>query len=224
MSIETRTPTTRPAQMSSGWKAAWFAYAAGISGIVANALLIALYVFQVGRSEGGIPLGPANDLVGSLSTALMIPAALALSGRLPRRRVVRVVRAVGVAAMVVLTVGGPLLVLGASSFEVQAPIMLAAWMVLCVWLLLVNRQARLSSALPPRTARFGEFAGTGPLVGGAIVGAGFLLPWMSWGQLALFVVGGFFGFIGFLGTPVWFLLLGRHLTVVAANGRKEDTV
>ena len=199
--------------MSSGWRAAWFAYAAGVASIVSNALLIAFYAFQVGRPEGGTSLGTANDLVGSLSTALMIPAALALADRLPRRRAVRVVRAVGVAAMAVLTAGGPLLVLGVSSFEVHAPIMLAAWMVLCVWLLLVNRQACLSRALRSRTARFGEFAGAGPLVGGAILGTAFLLPWMSGGQLALFVVGGLFAFVGFLGIPAWFLLLGCRLAV-----------
>lgn len=221
MSAEIRTPTTHPARTSRGGRAAWFAYAAGTSSIAANALLIAFYAFQVRRPEGRIPLGPANDLLGSLSTALMIPAALALAGRLPRRNVVRVVRAIGVAAMSVLTVGGPLLVLGASSFEVHAPVMLAAWMVLCAWLLLVNRWARLSGALSPRTARFGEFAGAGPLVGGAIVGAGFLLPWMSWGQLALFFVAGFFVLIGFIGIPVWFLLLGRRLSLPPRDGREE---
>lgn len=221
MSTKTQISKVHPAGMSSGGRAAWFAYAAGVASIVANALLIAFYAFQAGRPENGTSLGSANDLVGSLSTALMIPVALALAGRLPQRRAVLIVRLVGVAAMAVLTVGGPLLVLGALSFEVQAPIMLAAWMALCVWLFLVNRLARLSDALPLRTARFGEFAGAGPLVGGAIVGAGFLLPWMSWGQLAFFGVGGFFAFIGFVGIPVWFLFLGRRLSVLAGDGREE---
>lgn len=215
MTTKTRTSEAHPTGMSSGGRAAWFAYAAGVASIAANTLLIAFYAFQVGRPENGTSLGSANDLTGSLSAALMIPAALALGAHLPRRRAIRIVRTVGVAAMAVLTVGGPLLVLGALSFEVQAPIMLAAWMALCAWLFLVNRWARLSGALPRRTARFGEFAGAGPLVGGVVVGLGFLLPWTSWGQLALFGVGGSFVFVGFLGIPVWFLLLGRRL----ADGR-----
>jgi hypothetical protein len=108
-------------------------------------------------------------------------------------------------------VGGPLLVLGVLAFNVQAPIMVAAWMVLSLWLFLINRWLRLSAALRPRLARLGEFLGAAVLAGAAVVGLGFLLPWMSWVQLVVFGVGGLLGVIGMLGTPVWFLLLGRHL-------------
>jgi hypothetical protein len=98
--------------------------------------------------------------------------------------------------------------------------MLAAWMALCMWLFLVNRWARLSDALPLRTARFGELAGAVPLVGGAIVGAGFLLPWMSRGQLAVFGAGGLLAVAGMLCIPVWFLLLGRHFSVPATRWKR----
>jgi hypothetical protein len=84
-------------------------------------------------------------------------------------------------------------------------------MVLSLWLFMVNRWLRLSGALGLRLARFGEFLGTGTLAGGAVVGLGFLLPWMSWPQLVVFGAGGLLGVVGMLGTPVWFLLLGRHL-------------
>jgi hypothetical protein len=113
--------------------------------------------------------------------------------------------------MAVLTEGGPLLVLGVLAFDVQAPIMVAAWMVLCLWLFLVNRGLRLSAVLRPRLARFGEFLGGGTLAGGAIVGFGCLVPWMSWPQLMVFGVGGSLGVVGMLGIPVWFVFLGRHL-------------
>ena len=69
----------------------------------------------------------------------MIPVALALGGRLPQRRAARFTQAAGLAAMALLTVGGPLLVLGVLPFEVQTPIAMAAWIVLCLWLLLINR-------------------------------------------------------------------------------------
>jgi hypothetical protein len=141
----------------------------------------------------------------------MIPVVLALSAWLPDRRLSRVSQVLGVSALAVLTVGGPLLVLGVLAFNVQAPIMVAAWMVLCLWLLLVNRGLRLSNALPVRLARLGELLGAGTLAGGAVVGLGLLLPWMLWPQLIFFGVGGVLGVIGMLGTPVWFVLLGRHL-------------
>jgi hypothetical protein len=70
---------------------------------------------------------------------------------------------------------------------------------------------RLSATLGPRVTRLGEFLGAGTLAGGVVVGLGLLLPWMSWAQLVVFGVGGFLGVIGMLGTPFWFLLLGRHL-------------
>jgi hypothetical protein len=194
-------------------RAALFAYAAGATGLLANLFLIAFYALQASHPEDGTYLGSANDLVGSLGAAFMIPIALALSGWLPDRRLSRITKLLGLSAMAVLTVGGPLLVLGVVTFNVQAPIMVAAWMVLCLWLFLVNRWLRLSAVLRPRVTRLGEFLGAGTLAGGAVVGLGFLLPWMSWPQLVVFGVGGLLGVIGMLGTPVWFVLLGRHLAM-----------
>jgi hypothetical protein len=148
---------------------ALFAYAAGATGILANLFLIALYVLlglQAGRPEGQTSLGSADDvtgsasdLVGSLATAFMIPVALSPSGRLPQRRAARLTQAADLTAMAILTVGGPLLVLGVLAFEVETPISMAAWIILCVWLLLVNRWLRLSGALPVRVARLGEYLG-----------------------------------------------------------------
>ena len=202
--------------------AARFAYAAGFTGILANLFLIAMYAvlgLQAGGPEAQTPsLGPAgelsgsaSDLVGSLSVACMIPVALVLGGRLPRRRTVRLTQVAGLTAMAVLTLGGPLLVLGVLSFEVETPIAMAAWIVLCVWLLLGNRWLRLSGALRPRVARLGEYLGAGALAGYVVVGLGLLLPWMSWPQLVVFGVGVLIGLPAYLGIPVWFVLLGRHL-------------
>jgi hypothetical protein len=205
----------------SNKRAALFASAAGATGILANLFLIALYVLlglQSVRPEGQTTLGSASDLagsasdlLGSLATAFMIPVALFLGGRLPRRRAVRFTQASGLTAMALLTVGGPLLVLGVLSFEVETPIAMAAWTVLCLWLLPVNRWLRLSGTLPVRLARLGEFLGAGLLAGYVIVGLGLLLPWMSWPQLVVFGVGALIGLPAYLGIPVWFVLLGRYL-------------
>jgi hypothetical protein len=202
--------------------AAFFAYASGAAGILSNLSLIGFYALQVGRPERGLSLGYANDLVGSLGTALMIPVAFALTNRLPQRRTVRVTQAVGLSAMAVLTIAGPLLVFGALTFEVSTPISLAAFSVFAVWLLLVNRWLRQSAALGPRVARLGEFFGAGPLAGGAIVGLGLLLPWTSWPQLVIFGVGGLLAVVAMLGIPIWFLLLGRHLAGAAQGALSQE--
>jgi hypothetical protein len=191
--------------------AALSSYVAGVTGILANLFLIGFYTLQVGSPENGTWLGSANDLVGSLGTAFMIPVALALSAWLPERLAGRIIQVLGLSAMTILVVGGPLLVLGVLEFEVQAPIMIGAWVVLSLWLFLVNRWLRSSRALPPRTARFGELLGALVLAAGAVAGAGSLLPWMSLPQLILFSTGGVLAMIGMLGIPFWFLLLGRHL-------------
>ena len=202
---------TSTAGRSNVKRTALFAYAVGTTGILANLFLIAFFALQASHPEDGTSLGSANDLVGSLASAFMIPVALALSAWLPDRRLSRITQVVGLLAMAVLTVGGPLLVSGVLAFNVQAPIMVSAWMVLCLWLFLINRGLRLSAVLRPRLARLGEVLGAGTLVGGAVVGLGFLLPWMSWPQLVVFGMSGVLGVIGMLGIPVWFLLLGRHL-------------
>ena len=198
-----------------------FAYVAGASGILANICLIALYVLlglQGGSPEEGTLMGSAfhvagsaSDLLGSLATAFMIPVALFLGGRLPRRRALRFTQAGGLTAMALLTIGGPLLVLGVLPFEVETSMAIAALIVLALWLLLVNRSLRLSSVLHRRVARFGEYVGAGFLAGYVIVGLGLLLPWMSWPQLVVFGVGVLIGLPSYFAIPVWFVLLGRHL-------------
>jgi hypothetical protein len=113
--------------------------------------------------------------------------------------------------MVILSIGGPLLVLGVLALEVETPISMVALTFLGLWLSLVNRWLRRSNVLPYRLVRFGGLLGAGFLAGAVIVGLGLLLPWMSWPQLVVFGVGILVGLPGYLGIPVWFVLLGRYL-------------
>src|SRR5215213_6382942 len=149
MSAKMRIPASRVGPISNDRMAARFAYAAGATGILANLCLVALYVLlghQGGSPEGGTLLGSAfhvagsaSDLLGSLAAALMIPVALALGGRLTRRRAVHFTQAAGLTAMLFLSVGGPLLVLGLLPFEVSTLNAVRSYMVLCLWLFLTNR-------------------------------------------------------------------------------------
>lgn len=194
-------PVRRPAAL---------AYAAGITGTLANLLLIAFFAVQFGEPEQPVSFGTANDVVGSLASALMIPVAVALTSHLPATAAARRAQAAGIAAMAASAVVGPLLVTGALPFEVSTAISIAALLVLAGWLVAVNRWLRRSDAVPARVARLGELSGLAFATGAAVVALGMPLPWMSVQQLVIFAVGAAVGSAAFLAIPIWFLLLARH--------------
>jgi len=95
ISTKAQAPASDAGRIFSSGRAGHVAYAAGVTAILANLLLIAFYALQARRPEEGTYLGSASDLVGSLATAFMIPAALAPSVRLPDWRFGRIIRVVG---------------------------------------------------------------------------------------------------------------------------------
>jgi hypothetical protein len=192
-------------------RAARFAYAAGAAGMLGRLLLLALYALLAAGSADQYSVGAANDLVGTLESACMIPVALALAGRLPDRQAARVVQVAGLSAMAANAIAAPLMVVGVLSFSVATLIAAVAIQVLAAWLFLVNRWLRRSPDWWLPVARLGQLLGGAVLCGAAVVAFGLLLPWGSWPQLPVFGVGALPGFVAYLAIPVWFLILGRHL-------------
>jgi hypothetical protein len=191
--------------------AAAFARAAGAGGIAANALLIGFFASRgVGFSEGEV-LGPANDLVGSLTSAVMVPVAVSLRPLLPTGRAVQVAQAAGIASMCVLAANGPLLVLGVVPFGISTAISISAAMVFAGWLFTVNRWMRRARTLRESLARWGQVIGAATLVSGAGAGAALvLLPRNSTAQFVALGITGLPGVLAWLATPVWFLRLGSR--------------
>jgi hypothetical protein len=187
------------------------ARAAGLAGIAANGLLAGFFAFRGAGSSAGELLGPANDLVGSLASGLMIPVALSVRRLLPEGRAIGTVQALGLASMGVLTVSGPLLVLGVMPFQTSTAITLGAAMVLAGWLLAVNRWMRRRGTLRPELARLGEVVGAATLAAGAVAASGWvLLPQGSTTQVVVLVLAGVPGVLAWIATPVWFLRLGSR--------------
>ena len=188
-------------------QAAPWARAAGITGLAANALLVAFYAVEIGRRPPlRFSLGSANDLVGSVGTALMIPVALAVS---PGPWVHRP----GLTAMT--TLAGPALVSGLVPFRRQLTVAMAGFAGLSGWMVLTSRGNR--DALPGPVTRLGVGAGVAVLAGGAVAAVGLLFPARSRTRQAAFVAGGVPASLGMLAQPVWFLRLGS-----AGNGRQPD--
>jgi hypothetical protein len=199
--------------------AAAFARAAGIAGTAANALLAGFFASRAAEFAQGEVLGPANDLVGSLACALMVPVAVAVRPLLPEGRAVDGTQTAVLTALGVLTVNGPLLVLGVVPFEISTAISIGAAMVLAGWLLAANRWMRRRRTLRRSLARFGELVGATTLVAFAGVGLALaLLPRNSTAQVVALVVAGVPGLLAWIATPVWFLRLGSP----SAGGRRVD--
>ena len=111
-------------------------------------------------------------------------------------------------ALGVLTVNGPLLVLGVVPFETSSAISIGAGMVLAGWLLTANRWMRRRGTLRRSLARLGELVGATTLVAGAGAGLALaLLPKGSTAQVVALVLAGVPGILAWLATPVWFLRL-----------------
>jgi hypothetical protein len=195
-------------------RAAPWARAAGVTGVAANVLLVAFYAVEAGRRRVlPVSLGSANDIVGSVSTALMMPVALAVSPSQGTRRL-------GLGATGVLTVAGPALVLGVVPFAVQVRIALGAFEGLAAWILLSSRGQR--GILPDEVTRLGVLSGGGVLAGGAVAALGMLLPRGSFPRRAAVAIGGAPGVVAWLAMPVWFLRLGEVLSTDDVVGTSQS--
>ena len=194
---------------------AW-ALASGLLGLVASALLIAF--FALARPFGGEPnafgrLGTANDvvLVGQFLT--LIPVALSLRHRLPATSVVRRTTAAGVGGMVAVALLQALLVGGLLDFDIQVVGVCAAFLPVFGWVFAASASGHRTGTLPRLVTRSGLLIGAAYPLGLLICAPGLLFGWGSVAQLAFVVPGVLLGSVGWLGLPIWPLLLARHVFI-----------
>jgi len=172
-----------------------WALLAGITGTLANLLLIAL--FTVPSADW---TGPANDLVGGVvSNALTIPVVLAWRRDLPA---LSWAAAGGLISIAVLSV---LLVADVISFEAQFVGIALPVMALFAWVWAVGRSGR---RLTPGLSRAARWVGAGATLGYPLLLVATLLPE---GSVTQYVVGGAAVLIvapAWLAFPVWLIRLG----------------
>ena len=208
---------TYPAQQRSASPVLW-ALTSGITGLLANVLLILFFLlarpFGVNGplAEAGqdfMWLGSANDVVIIVQFLTFIPVALALRRWLPPTRSVRIATAAAVGAMVVVAVLQLLLVAGVLEFDVQVMLVVAMFLVIYAWIVAVSSTGHRHGNLPRPVTRFGLLLGVSLPVGLVIAAAGLLFPSGSPAQLAFVIPGVAVAAIGWLGLPVWPLVLAR---------------
>jgi hypothetical protein len=204
----TETPT---AQQQTTGPQVW-AMTSGITGLVANVLLVLFFLLAQPFGEvrqDFMWLGTANDGVIVVQFLTMIPAALALSRRLPATRAVRLTTAAAVVAMIGTAALQLLLVAGVLGFGVQVGLVVASLLLIYGWVLAVSSTGHRHGTLPRPVTRFGLLLGVCFPVGLLVTATGLPFGWGSVPQLAFAVPGIIIGAASWLALPVWLLLLAR---------------
>ena len=183
--------------------AARASFGAGVTGALANMLVLAFAVLGVVR-PGPVQaaLWPLACAAAGTSAALLVPVALALGGAS--------IVALGVASMAISTLVWVLLATGLLTWAAGGSLLAGSGLGLAAWLILVCRDG----TVPPRAGRVGRRAGVAALAGTAVVAVGqaALPPW-STAWWAVLVIGGVPAALGWLAVPAWSLRLSRWLRI-----------
>jgi hypothetical protein len=210
---------TYPARQRTAGPVLW-ALTSGIAGLVANVLLVLFFLLgQPFGASGPLAepgqdfmwLASANDVVIIVQFLTFIPVALALRRWLPPTRSMWITTAAAVGAMVVVAILQLLLVAGVLEFDVQVILVVAMFLVVYAWVITVSSTGHRYGALPRSVTRFGLLLAVSFPVGLVIAGAGLLFPGGSSAQLAFVIPGVAIAAIGWLGLPVWPLVLARSV-------------
>lgn len=200
----------RPTRPVSRIPARAFAWVSGVVGLVAGIFLLGFFALDPsGIRLGGLSLGLVNDMLGAVQFAALAPVAWALGHRLPPTPMVSVATVVAVAAALAYAVLSVLLVVGLLTFAQQIGPLMVAIAALYGWLLAVNLAAHRMRTLPRVVTRTGAFSAGAMLTALVLLGAGYVLPGavgqpVSWLGFGL-------GLIGWLGLPVYVLLLALRV-------------
>lgn len=181
-----------------------YAFLSGVLGLLANALLIALYVSFLPGLSSYSWTGPANDVVGGIAGNLaMIPVVLGLLRLAPAPPALVLASRIAVALLAAGALSSLLLVLGAIPFEASLVVAIPLIAALFAWFLVLGRATRLPGALS-RRARLMGTAGLAAIPIALLA----LIPIApiryAAGGLALLV-----GLPVYLYTPVWFVQLSN---------------
>ena len=202
---------TRPPRQRTTGPQVW-AMASGITGLAANLLLVLFFLlaqpFGEGRA-GFMWLGTANDWLIVVQFSTLIPVALALRRWLPTTRAIRLSTALAVVAMVGTAVLQLLLIAGVLDFDVQVGLIVAMFLLIYAWVLVVSSTGHRHGTLPRPVTRFGLLLGVCFPIGLLVTAAGLPFGWGSVAQLGFAIPGLAIGAASWLALPGWPLVLAR---------------
>jgi hypothetical protein len=198
-----------------------WALVAGVTGLLANVLLAVLLMTPADGPYAWT--GPANDVVGDVSSLALIPIAAGLLAVCGNRRGLGAITSLAIVAMVAMTTVSMLMVLGLVPFAAATDSAYIGMIFLFGWVFAAGRAGRASDRLPRQVARCGVALGAAGLAGSALLTASAPTPAHSliWditfgaGLLTAVPVALF---------PVWLIVLSYRLPghVLAAPAGRED--
>jgi hypothetical protein len=189
----------------------------GITGVVANGLLITLYAVAIPGRDEYAWTGPANDVIGAVSAGAMIPVAWATYRLLGGDRTLKVATILATCAMGSIVILSTLLVTKVIPFAVQGAGAGTAVLFWFAWLYLVGRRGRQSGRIPRRLARAAQLIGGAIPLAAPLAGLGFLLPAKSVPRYVVSGTGLAIGVPAFLAYPIWLLLYSNRLRAHLAS-------
>ena len=183
---------------------------AAVTGLVSNALLLGLYTVAQ-RNSAYEWTGPANDVIGAVSSGATIPVALALLTVLGETRALRIATRLAVLAMGLIIALNLALVADLISLSVQGAGAGIAVMAMFAWVLIVGRTGLTTGRLPDRLARAAQLIGAAVLVAAPLIGLSLLIPGDSIPQYIVGGAGLLLVVLAFVAFPIWLLLLSDRL-------------
>lgn len=198
-----------------------WALVAGVTGLLANVLLVVLFMTP---ADGPYTwTGPANDVVGDVSSLAVIPVAAGLLAVCGNRRGLGAITSLAIVAIVAMTTMSMLMVLGLASFAAATDSAYIGLIFVFGWVFAAGLAGRASGRLPRQVARCGVALGAAGLTGAALLTASapMLAHSLTWditfgaGLLTAIPVALF---------PVWLIVLSYRLPghVLAGPAEVED--
>jgi hypothetical protein len=180
-------------------------FVAGVTGLLANALLAVLFTTPAGRPYAWA--GSANDIVSVVATLAMIPVAAALLAACGNSPGLGAITSLAIVAMIAIPAALLLLVLGLMPFAVQTDISYAGLICIFGWVFVAGRAA---GRRPRQVANCGLVLGAAGMAGAALLAASVPMPahWLSQditygAELLAGIPGAFY--------PVWLIVLSYRL-------------
>jgi hypothetical protein len=181
---------------------------AGVTGFLGNVLLVVLFTTPADGPYAWT--GPANDIVGVVSTLATVPVAAGLLNVCGNRPGLGAITSLAILAMVVMAAVSILFVLGLVPFPAATDSSYAGLILTFGWIFAASRAGRASGRLPRQVANCGVALGAAGLTGAALLAASVPMPAHSLIRDITFGAGMLTGVPVAL-YPVWLIVLSYRL-------------